>query len=241
MRARDIMTTEVATVPPDLSVQKIARLMADKKVSGVPVLSPSKGVLGMVSEADLLHRAELGTEERPTRWADSYTKPNEMARKFIKSHGATAHDVMAKPVVSVQSDADLTTVASTLDQHGIKRVPVLEDGKLIGIISRSDLVRAFGRTGAAAGGKVHLGDASVHKAITDAMRNLPWLDTSYINVTVNEGIVRVAGYVQSADHQEAIRIMVGEVPGVERLEQKLEVGMPALSWDGQLVRDHMLQ
>jgi CBS-domain-containing membrane protein len=240
MHASDIMTTDVATVPPDMSVQQVARLMAHKGISGVPVVSPEQGVLGMVSEADLLRRAELGTDPVPARWTDMYTKPAEMAREFAKSHGTKAHDIMAKPVVSVQHDAELRAVADTLDQHGIKRVPVMKDGKLAGIIARSDLVRAFGKMSPAAAGGVHLSDGIVHKTITDAMRDKVWLDTSYMNITVNEGLVRVAGFVHSKDHQDAIRILIEEIPGVERVEETLEIGMPTLSWDGQLMRDHIL-
>jgi CBS-domain-containing membrane protein len=89
MYASDIMTTDVSTVPPDMSVQQIARLMTNKRISGVPVVSPAEGVLGMVSESDLLRRAELATEPVPVRWADMYTRPTEMAREFSKSHGTT--------------------------------------------------------------------------------------------------------------------------------------------------------
>lgn len=240
MLASDIMTRDVATVPPDMPVQEIARLMTDKKISGVPVVSPAQGVLGMVSEADLLRRAELGTDPVPTRWSDIYAKPDVMAREFAKSHGTKAHSIMARPVVSVQHDAELQTVADTLDRHAIKRVPVMKDGKLIGIIARSDLVRAFGQTNASPGGCVHLSNGIVHKAISDAMNDLAWLDTSYINMTVKDGVVRVSGFVQSKDHHDAVRILVEEMPGVERVETDLEVGMPTLSWDGQLTRDHML-
>ena len=240
MYASDIMTTDVATVPPDMSVQQIARLMADKKISGVPVVSPGQGVLGMVSEADLLRRAEIGTDLIPARWADMYTKPAEMARAFSKSHGVKAHDIMARPVVSVQHDTELKAVADTLDRHAIKRLPVMKDDKLIGIIARSDLVRAFGQMTPSSAGDVHLSNGIVHKAITDAMRGMAWLDTSYINTTVKDGVVRISGFVQSKDHQDAMRILAEEVPGVDRVETDLEVGMPTLTWDGQLVRDHML-
>ena len=240
MYASDIMTTDVSTVPPDMSVQQIARLMTDKRISGVPVVSPAEGILGMVSESDLLRRAELGTEPVPVGWADMYIRPTEMAREFAKSHGTKAHDIMARPVVSVAYDAELRAVADTLDQHEIKRVPVMKDGKLVGIIARSDLVRAFGRMSAPTQGSVHLSNGMVHKAITDAMHGKAWLDTSYLNITVNDGLVRVAGYVQSKDHQDAARILIEEIPGVERVEEELKIGMPTLSWDGQLMRDHIL-
>jgi CBS-domain-containing membrane protein len=241
MRANEIMTTNVATVPPDMSVRDLARFLAEHKISGAPVVSPNEGVLGMVSEGDLLHRFELDTEARPARWADGYARPDEMAREFVKSHGAKAHDIMARPVVSVDHDAPLDAVAGTLDQHGIKRVPVMRDGKLVGIISRSDLVRAFSQMHAGKGGAAELSSAMVLKAITDAMHGKSWLDTSYVNLTVHDGVVRVSGHVQSQDHKEAMRILIEEVPGVKSVEQDVEIGMPTLSWDGQLMKEHMLK
>ncbi|MBU2531766.1 MAG: CBS domain-containing protein [Alphaproteobacteria bacterium] len=240
MQASDIMTKAVTAVPPDMPVQEIARLMGDKRISGVPVVAPGGHVLGMVSESDLLHRVEIGTLSGPANWTDVYTKPDEMAREFAKSHGRKAHDIMAKPVVSVQHDAELQAVAETLDHHHIKRAPVMKDGKLVGIISRSDLVRALSRTHGAPAGSVHLGDGIILKSISDAMRALPWIDSSYINMTVKDGIVFVRGYVQSKEHQDAVRVLIEELPGVERVETQLEVGLPTLSWDGQMMRNHML-
>lgn len=241
MRAHEIMTREVVTAPPDVTVMEIARLMAKNKVSGIPIVSPSNGVLGIVSEGDLLHRVELGTDDSPARWTDMYTKPAEMAREFTKSHGTKAHEVMARPVVSVEHDADLKAVADTLDQHGIKRVTVMKDGKLAGIIARSDLVRAFGQAKhASSRGDARLSDGLVHKAITDAMHDQAWLDTSYMNLTVNNGLVRVTGFVQSKEHRDAIAILVKEIPGVDRVEADVEIGLPTLSWDGQLRRNQML-
>jgi CBS domain-containing protein len=236
MRAKDIMTTDVITVPPDMPVLKIAGLMAERKVSGVPVVSPRDGIVGLISESDLLHRIELGTAGSKVRWADLYARPDELAREFAKSHGTKAHDIMARPVVSVKDDAELNAVADTLDRHGIKRVPVMRDGKLVGIISRSDLVRAFSRFHAAKGGDVHLGSGLMHKAIIDAMREQPWLDTSYLNTTVKDGVVGVSGFVQSSAHKDAILVLINEIPGVERVEEHLEIGMPTLNWDGQAVR-----
>lgn len=241
MRAHEIMTRKVVTAPPDISVVEIAWLMAKNKVSGVPVVSPSNGVLGIVSEGDLLRRVELGTDDSPARWTDMYTKPAEMAREFAKSHGTKAHEVMARPVVSVEHDADLKAVADTLDRHGIKRVTVMKDGKLVGIIARSDLVRAFGRAKhTLSSGDARLSDGLVHKAITDAMHGQAWLDTSYMNLTVNNGLIRITGFIQSKEHRDAIVILVKEIPGVDRVEADVEIGLPTLSWDGQLKRNHML-
>ena len=240
MRAHDIMTTPVVTVPPDLSVQEIAALMVEKRISGIPVVSPDGAILGIVSESDLLRRTELGLDETTPRWPAMLANSHEIARNFTKIHGIKAHDVMARPVVSVGDDSPIQAVADTLARHAIKRVPVMKDGKLTGIIARSDLVRAYAQTKPATSGQVHLGNGVIHKAITDAMHGKPWLDTSYLNISVNDGVVRLSGYVQSRDHSNAVRVLIEELPGVERVEQNLKIGMPTLTWDGHQLRDQIL-
>jgi len=240
MRAFEFMTKDVVSVPPDMSVLEIAQLMTHKRISGLPVVAPDGDVLGIVSEGDLLRRAEFGTEETPARWPAMLAQSHELARSFSKIHGHKAHDVMARPVVSVQHDAEINAVADTLARHGIKRVPVMKDGKLAGIVSRSDIVRALCQVKAPGGNDVHLGNGLIHKAITDAMHGKPWLDTSYLNVSVNNGVVHLSGYVQSKDHSEAVRVLIEEIPGVSNVEQNVEVGIPKLTWDGRQTRDQIL-
>lgn len=231
MKARDVMTSGVVTVPPSASVRQIARLMADKRISGMPVVSLEGEVLGIVSESDLLRRTELGTEPQEAHWTHFFSEAEEQAREFSKSHGRKAYDVMSRPVVSVQDDIELSDVARTLDQHKIKRVPVLRNGKMIGMIARSDLVRALSRAGTH-DGDIHLGDAVIHQTISETLKKQPWFDASYLNLTVKEGVVRAWGYVQSKDQLEAIQILISEIPGVVRVDANLTLGVPKLNWDG---------
>ncbi len=236
MKAQDVMTRDVATVPPDATVRDVAHRLAELRISGVPVVSGPGEVLGIVSESDLLRRVELGSAPKFGNWSSVFDAPRQAAEAFAKSHGTKAHDVMARPVVSVQEDAELADIADTMARHGIKRVPVIRNGKLVGIIARSDIVRALGQMEAKSGA-VHLGSGIIHETILEAMRREPWLDTSYINVSVHEGIVRASGYVQSEQHREALRVLVEAIPGVERVDVDLKVGLPALTWDGRLERD----
>ncbi|HZU90596.1 MAG TPA: CBS domain-containing protein, partial [Stellaceae bacterium] len=144
MRAMDVMTTEVVTVGPDMSVQEVAKLMAERGISGVPVVENGR-LVGIVSEGDLLHRAETGTERRTERrrrrWFDATHL--EEARDYIKSHARTVRDIMTREVISVDETADLGEVATVMETKRVKRVPVLRDGRLVGIISRANLVRAL--------------------------------------------------------------------------------------------------
>src|SRR5579863_3272865 len=149
MRAMDVMTTDVITVEPDRTVQSVATLLADRGISGAPVVDAGGRLVGIVSEGDLLHRAEIGTarrhrERRRSWWLDHFA--SEAAREYVKSHGRTVRDIMTQNVVTVSEDTELADVAALLEARRIKRVPVIRDGKIVGIISRANLVRALGAT-----------------------------------------------------------------------------------------------
>src|SRR5262245_41024292 len=149
MRAMDVMTTDVITVDPDTTVQALASLLAEHGISGVPVVDGSGGLIGIVSEGDLLHRAEIGTahrhrQRRRSWWLDHFA--SDLARDYVRSHGRTVNDIMSRDVVTVTEDLDLGEVAALLEAKRVKRVPVMRDGKIVGIISRANLVRALGAT-----------------------------------------------------------------------------------------------
>ena len=150
MHAIDVMTPGVITVQPDMSVQAVAKLLSERGISGAPVVDVADRLVGIVSEGDLLHRVETGTE-RPTRrrrswWLDTIASDQELARDYVKSHGRTAKDVMTREVISVTETTDLTEIAMLLETKRIKRVPVLREGQIVGIVSRANLVRALAVT-----------------------------------------------------------------------------------------------
>lgn len=232
MKARDIMTKNVITADPGISVRQAAMLMAEKNISGLPVVSKNGEVLGILSEADLIRRIELGTDNRPSRWPGFFAHSEQLAEKFTKARAKVVHDVMTRQVVSVDADADVSEVAATLDDRGLKRLPVMENDALVGIITRRDLVRALSRTDSpSAGGKPS--GAALRKSIEQEMKALPWLDASYLNISVLDGVVRVRGYVQSKQHRDALRVLIEGIPGVEAVETSaLTIGLPTLNWDG---------
>jgi CBS domain-containing protein len=162
MKAHDIMTRDVTTVSPDTSVRDIAALMMEKHISGVPVLTNNGKIIGMVSQSDLLHRAELGTERKHKWWFRTFADSNALAREYAKAHGLKAHDIMSRYVVAVRDDAELRDVADILDSHRIKRVPVVQEGRLVGIITRGDLVRALSQVQISKAAK-KIDNAALHK------------------------------------------------------------------------------
>lgn len=143
MKAHEIMTKNVITVGPQTRVSEIAALMVQHRISGVPVVTGEGQVVGIVSESDLLHRVETGSERKRKWWLELFVGDDTRAREFIKSHGLKAENVMSRVVVSAAESADLGEIADVLESHGLRRVPILSDGKLVGIVSRADMVRAL--------------------------------------------------------------------------------------------------
>jgi CBS domain-containing protein len=225
MKALDIMTREVVTVRLETSVREIAALMMEKNISGVPVVGDNGAIVGIVSEGDLLHRAEVGTERKHKWWFHIFADSDAAAREYAKAHGLSARDVMSRYVISVRDDADLRDVADVLDSHHIKRVPVLHDGRLVGIISRRDLVRALTQVQALSP-PAKVDNAALHNALRDRFKSQSWLNDAYMNVTVNDGVVELWGLVVSADQHRALRALVEETPGVRRVEDRLRVAGP---------------
>ena len=224
MKARDIMTQEVITVRPDTSVRDIAALMVEKHISGLPVLTEEGEVVGILSESDLLHRAETGTERRHKWWFQVFRDSASLAREYAKAHGLKAHDVMSRYVISVRDDAELRDVADILDNHRIKRVTVMKDGRLAGLITRGDLVRALSQAQLSTAAKT-MDNAGLHKLLHKRMRSQSWVNESYINVSVNDGVVELWGFVDTIDQKNALRVLVEETAGVTRVEDKLRVGV----------------
>src|SRR5690349_24439727 len=123
MLAREIMTRDVTTVSPSARVREAAKLMVDRRLSGLPVVTSDGRLVGMLTASDLLHRVEIGTE-RPSSWfTNFFANPDEMARQYAKAHGLKAHEVMSRHVISVRDDASLSEVADILDRSRMKRVP----------------------------------------------------------------------------------------------------------------------
>lgn len=221
MKASDVMSTNVVTVAPDTPVKEIARLMTEKRISGVPVVGRDGQLVGILSETDLMHRAETGTERPRKWWLGVFQDADSLARAYAKAHGLKAGDIMSSSVVSVEASTELQQVADLLEKRKLKRVPVLENGRLVGIITRGDLVRALASVSAAPASQSD--DRAVLKAIDRRMKEQAWVNASLIAVSVDNGIAEVRGLVPSADQQRALRILVEETPGVVGVVDKMTV------------------
>jgi CBS domain-containing protein len=225
MRARDVMTPNVITVTPDTSVQGLATLLSERGISGVPVVDSNGHIVGIVSEGDLLHRAELGpqrpSERRHSWWLEHFA--SGLARDYVKSHGRTVNDIMTRDVVAVTEETDLTEVATLLETKRVKRVPVIRDDKIVGIVSRSNLVRALGATTAApisASGATD-DDGAVRARLLAELKNQQWAAKLWAqDIIVSSGIVHLwFGSDEPAARRQAVRVAAENIPGVRGVEE----------------------
>jgi CBS domain-containing protein len=220
MKAHEAMTKDVITVGPNTAVREIAALLVQHRISAVPVVSEDGRVMGIVSQTDLGHRSETGTEKRRKWWLELFADANVQAREFIKSHGQVAQDIMTRFVVSVSKDAQLSEVAEILDTHRIRQVPVMHDGKLVGMISRADLVRKLAEaTITASAAKPENG--VLQKAIWERIKAERWLDSALVNISVQDGVVELWGAVGTDEQRRALRILVEGVSGVQRVKDNV--------------------
>jgi CBS domain-containing protein len=221
MEAREVMTRDVVTVGPDATVGEIAAILVRNRISAVPVVSGTQ-LLGIVSQTDLAHRSETGTEKRRKWWLEVFADPDAKAREYVKSHGLRARDVMTRFVVSVPEGASLAEVADVLDTHRIRQVPVMSNGRLVGMISRADLVRKLAEVTVAATAR-RPGNGALQKAIWDQIKAEPWLKSAFVNLAVSDGVVELWGAVDSEEQHRALTVLVEGVPGVRKVVDQISL------------------
>jgi CBS-domain-containing membrane protein len=221
MQAQDVMTTKVVSVAPHTAVAEIAKLLLERQISAVPVVGDDHRLLGIVSEGDLIH--ELGRAgAKRAWWLDLLASPETRAAAYLKSHGRLARDVMTRSIVSVTPDTPLPEIARMLEACRIKRVPVVRDGELVGIVSRADLLRAFALQPVA-----EITTRAVDRELRERLTvefeqtGLKW--HPYVNIVVSDGVVHLWGIVRADQEVEALRLAAERAPGVVRVESHLAV------------------
>lgn len=226
MFARDIMTPDPVTILTDADLKQAARIMIERRVSALPVVNNKEQVVGILSEGDLLWRTEISTEKKRSGWLEFFLSTDQLARDYVKSHGVKVGEVMTRPVLSVAEDTSLVEIADLFERHGIKRVPVLKDGKLIGIVSRADIVRAYAE-GQSVPQPPMSQDRRIREALLADIKREAWSRTLYLSISIHDGIVELSGVVESDERRNAVIVMAERIPGVQRVIDQLTV-MPIL-------------
>lgn len=213
MRADDIMSMNVISVSPGTDIHEIAKTLLVNRISAVPVVDDRGKLLGIVSEGDLIRRRESGTARHTSWWLRLLQNPNELAQEYVKTHGRTAKDVMTRKVITVTEETSVSEIAEILEKNRIKRVPVVHDGKVVGIVSRANLlhglvVRKIPITRKGQG-------VELKKAVLEELRETGV--RSLIDVVVSDGAVHLCGSVESDPEKEALEIAASNTPGVTKV------------------------
>jgi CBS domain-containing protein len=224
MNVGDIMVQDVVAVGPETPVREVAALMLERRISGVPVVDAERKVLGVVSEGDLIRRPEIGTDRIPSGWLEVFLSGEGSARDFVKSHGRMAREVMTQPAICVAPGTPLAEVVQLMERHRVKRLVVVEHGKLAGLVSRADLLRAV--VAREADAPAAASDLAVEARIEQMLRDEAWATSAYVHAQVEKGIAHLWGTVESAAQREALIVAVRDVPGVSRVEPHLGRSMP---------------
>ena len=219
MQVKDIMTTNVVTAKTSDTVADVAKAMASKRISGLPVVDEAGKVVGVVSEGDLLARAALG-QDAPRSWWLGLIGEGETPEAYMRAHGKTVGDVMTRSVVSIAPDASLAAVARKLEASGVKRLPVVENGALVGVVSRADIVRALASIQPEAPA-VHQSDAEIRKQVVSALHETRALVGIQSTVIVRDGVVELWGLASDEASINAARIAAEEIPGVKKVENHI--------------------
>ncbi|MGH8670096.1 MAG: CBS domain-containing protein [Burkholderiales bacterium] len=219
MKAKDIMTSPVITVGPDTTVSEIAALLFERRISAVPVVEDGR-LVGMVSEADLLHRHEIGTDRiaKSGSWWLRLFSAERSIEEYIKSHARQARDVMTREIVSVAPETAAAEIANLLQTRGVKRVPVLDGDALVGIVSRANLVQALAGTPQPAARVTPPGDQAIRARLLAELQRQPWWQRGMSSLEVSGGLVTYRGTVQSAEERDAARVAAENIPGVRAVE-----------------------
>jgi CBS domain-containing protein len=227
MNATDLMTREIVTVAPETPLADAIRLMLEHRVSGLPVVDGAGRLVGLVTEGDLLHRAETGTDTVRLGWLQALLARGRMAERYMHTHGRRVQDVMTRDVLTVSEASPLDAVIRIMESRHVRRVPVVEGERLVGIISRSDLVRALGAVLDRAA-EPDQDDGAIREHILAEMARHRWAPGQNVEVAVRAGVVELRGMIFDERMRGAMRVIAEAVPGVKAVRDHLDLVDPNL-------------
>ncbi len=220
MKAKDVMTPNVISIAPDASVLEALRLMLQHQISGLPVVDRNGDLVGIVTEGDFLRRTETGTERKRPRWLEFLVGAGTLARDYVRSHARRVNEVMTYDVETVSEEAQLGDIVNLMEKRRIKRVPVLRDGRLVGIVSRANLLRALASVAAEIGPGLESDEAIRDRVIAELERQ-SFGAGHLIDVVVRNGTVELWGTVVDPAQRDAARVAAETVPGVKAVKSHI--------------------
>lgn len=225
LKAADIMFEGVISATPNHTVQDAARLMLENGVSALPVIDAEGKLVGIVSESDLMRHVDADTDHHRSWWLRALMGQEGLADEYIRENARRIVDVMTKTVITASPDMPVRELADTLERNGIKRVPIIRDGKVVGIVSRANLLRALARGDLADQHHRQQTDENLREAVLARFNTEPWARTSLINVNVHGGAVKLSGIVDSLAEKKALRLAAELTEGVRSVEDATMIRM----------------
>ena len=222
MNVADVMTQKAITVTPETTIAEAARLLLQHRISGLPVVDHEGRVVGVFTEGDLLRRIETGTERRHSGWLEFLIAPGRLAEEYAHANARKVGEVMTTDVVAVAPQDPLAEVVRLMERHHIKRLPVIENGRLVGIVSRANLVQALldnlpkPAIGGAGGS-----DDEIRSRILAEIAKQPWGPRASVEIRVAAGIVELYGSITDERARVALQILAENAPGVKAVQDHL--------------------
>ena len=219
MQARDVMVCGVISVGPDIPVQIAANAMVSNCVSALPVIDIYAKLVGIISEGDLIRRVEIGTERHPSGAGETPMPSDSLAKEFVRSRAKRVSDVMTREVITAQPETSLREIANMMERHSIKRVPIVENERVVGIVSRANLLQVLARVNDTDWVE---SDRVLHQRFIDSIKDQPWAGRPF-NIIVNDRCADLWGFVYSVDEKTAVRVAAEATPGIESVSDHLGI------------------
>jgi CBS domain-containing protein len=221
MKAADVMTRNVFSIPPDAPLMQAVRIMLLHHISGLPVVDADRNLVGIVTEGDLLRRVELGTERKRARWLEYLLGPGRLASEYTQARGRTVHEVMTNDVYTATERTPLADIVKLMERRRIKRVPVVDqDGKVTGIVTRANLLRALASV-AREVKPASADDDTVREQLLAELGRQPWAPLALVDVVVRNGVVQLWGAVTDERQRTALKVAAENTAGVTAVEDHL--------------------
>jgi CBS domain-containing protein len=220
MKVRDIMSRRVISVAPDASILEAIRLMLQNHISGLPVIDASGALAGVVTEGDFLRRSETGTERKRPRWLEFLLGPSRLADEYVHTHSRAVRDVMTSEAITIDEDAGLDEAVELMESRRIKRLPVVRDRQVIGIVSRANLLHALVSLAAAAP-PAATSDIAIREALPAQFEKLTCAPVALIDPVIKDGVVELWGTITEEAQREALKVCAQNIPGVKSVVSHL--------------------
>jgi len=219
MRVKDVMTPNVICIGADEPVLKAARLMLQNRISGLPVVDKEGELVGMVTEGDFLRRGELGTQRQRPKWLEFIVGPGKLAQEYTHSSGRKVEDIMTPDPWTIGQDEALEAVVDAMERHHVKRLPVTRSGRMVGIVSRANLMHALASLSRDVPAPPPGGDSAIRDKILAAIGKQDWAPR--VNVIVRDGVAELHGVITDDRERQGLIVAAENVPGVKRMRDHL--------------------